>query len=152
MRRTCSVVLMTPDQYDTHRAQQARQAYIAAYLSDLPAVYQTLLPVSYDAAELFEAEMAIRQQVEADVLQLHRRRAGPSEPLEHPRMLDFNPMHPIDRIAFGLEHPDPSSTFAHEYVAPEPSPRTLELIEKGYTPGTAAFAAAMEAGQTVPTR
>ena len=58
---------ITPEQHDLERAQKGRAGFIAWRMGDIPAIYHALVPVSYNAAELLNAEQAVRSQYEHDV-------------------------------------------------------------------------------------
>jgi hypothetical protein len=91
--------LMDLMEHERARAQAARQGWIAWRMADLPAVYQNLMPVTYDAVELWEAEEAIRRQVAADLklLQSPWCRIGPECSL-----IDWGDMDSDTRIKIGL--------------------------------------------------
>src|SRR5713101_7017885 len=82
------------------RKQAARAGYIAWRMNDVPAIYHTLMPVSYDAAELWEAEKAIRRQYKIDVAfdkQPWKRIGQPCV------WLDYSALDGVQKMTFGLE-------------------------------------------------
>lgn len=85
---------------EASRAAQARQGYINWRMADLPVVYQTLMPYSYDTKSLWKAEQAIRRQYDEDQkLALSPwRRIGPACAL-----LDHRNMTAQELLDFGCE-------------------------------------------------
>src|SRR5262249_51500256 len=74
---------------------------IAWRMNDLPGVYQSLLPVSYHAVVLWNAEKHIRQQYAVDL----KLAEGQWKKLGTPcwALLDATGMSPEDEIEFGVE-------------------------------------------------
>lgn len=106
------------EMHDFDRRRAGRQSYIAWRMNDVPAVYQNLMPHSYQAKVLWEAEKAIRKQIEEDqkLLAGPWRRIGPVS-----NILDYEDMSSGDLLQFTIEaqvpvgmedQPKPGTPFA----------------------------------------
>ena len=92
--------MKTNSDYDLSRGNIAREEWMLAYMQDVPSPYRALLPPSYDAAELIEAERAIRRMVERDAkayLEDPFRAVGPD-----PCMVDWTNVSGVGQYARGV--------------------------------------------------
>lgn len=95
---------MTPaeqkDAHESRRAEAARASYLTWRMADVPAVYQNLMPFSFDALTLWKAEKAIRAQMDEDqkLIASPWRRLGPPSAI-----LNTDSMSALEKIEFSLE-------------------------------------------------
>lgn len=86
--------------HEAERSAAARASYITWRMRDLPSIYSQLMPPTYNAKVLWEAERCIRAQFEFD----QKHVANPWKQLGPPcQLLDFHDMKPMEKIQFGLE-------------------------------------------------
>lgn len=114
---------MNDFEHDLLRRQNGRQGYIAWRMSDLPPIYQNLMPVSYKVKTLREAERAIRAQYLEDLKMAETpwRTIGPVC-----KMLDLSELTATEKMAFGLEN-EPFAGF--DNIRPRPG-REKDLTEE----------------------
>lgn len=88
------------DVHEAQRAEAARASYIRWRMADLPGVYTNLMPPTYNAKVLWEAERSIRFQYLQDLLASKSpwRKVGPACGL-----LDTTGMTPEELIEFGSD-------------------------------------------------
>jgi hypothetical protein len=88
------------DLHEARRERLARDSYIAWRMQDVPAIYRDLMPFSYDAKELWQAEKSIRAQLVEDqkLLASPWRRLGPPS-----TVLDDSNMTAHELLVFAVE-------------------------------------------------
>lgn len=104
------------------RAQAARDGFICWRMADVPSIYGGLMPLTYNAKTLWEAEKVIRRQLASDIEFAGQpwRRVGPDC-----KILDLSELTTQELMQFGLEvsvplgHRDVPKPGRHEEVENE---------------------------------
>lgn len=91
----------TGARYDLQRANMARDEFCLWRLGDLPTIYRSMIPPTYNAQELLEAEKAVRQMYAADQAIYANNPWGKAGPI--PQLLDWSGVEGSEQVRIGLE-------------------------------------------------